>query len=42
MDDPGGIPRGRLLALRPSFDAMWGASAEYRDFMAGLEASQAR
>jgi TolB-like protein len=42
MDDPGGIPRGRLLALRPSFDAMWGASAEYRDFMAGLDASQGR
>jgi TolB-like protein len=42
MEDPVWFPRGRLLALRPSLDAMWGASAEYRDFMAGLEASQAR
>jgi TolB-like protein len=36
------FPRGRLLALRPYFDAMYGESAEYRDFMAKLEASQVR
>jgi TolB-like protein len=39
---PMALPHGRLLALKPYFDAMYGASAGYREFMASLEASQAR
>jgi TolB-like protein/Flp pilus assembly protein TadD len=34
---PMAFPRGRLLALKPYFDAMYGESAEYREFMAELE-----
>lgn len=36
------FPRGRLFALKPYFDAMYGASAEYREFMAELESSATR
>lgn len=35
------FPHGRLLALKPYFDALYGESADYREFMAGLEKSEA-
>ncbi|MFU8895278.1 MAG: tetratricopeptide repeat protein [Gammaproteobacteria bacterium] len=42
MESPMVFPRGRLLALKPYFDAMYGASAGYREFMAELEAPEPR
>jgi TolB-like protein len=39
---PMALPHGRLLALKPYFDAMYGESAAYREFMAGLEKSGIR
>lgn len=42
MGAPMTFPRGRLIALKPYLDAMYGASAEYREFMAELESSATR
>ncbi len=42
IGEPMALPHGRLLALKPYFDAMYGESSEYREFMMGLEAPETR